>query len=496
MLRQKISAPANAAAANDLRVPRTEPAREAVRFTSNVTGWVVILADILCFLASAPVALLAFWWLRRTPVEPSVHVFGFFLMLGSFLLIRSSRRAYDRTFVDASDDRSVLIFDTALSSLIASALVWQSGQIEHFSRGITLLFLATTIGALVASRPLVRRTVRALTRAGRIQQRVVFYGADPDSVAALKRLVEAVQLPHLQIIGVVDDRSRHQPLGDVPFIGGLSQVCALARSGAVDQVLIGGSRLGRERLLKIVEELSAVSVDVSVIPAEAIDLSAGYTVNLLGHLPVLTLWQRPLRDANLFVKRAEDLLIGSLALLFLLPLLAVTAVLIRATSRGPVLFVQPRVGFNNEIINVYKFRTMYADQSDFAGKATTTRNDPRITPLGRILRKLSIDELPQLFNVLEGTMSLVGPRPHAIEMKVGDRYYHDAVRGYAGRHRIKPGITGLAQVRGLRGEVRTIQRAKRRIELDQEYLDNWSVWLDLRILAATARAVFFDSDAY
>jgi lipopolysaccharide/colanic/teichoic acid biosynthesis glycosyltransferase len=169
---------------------------------------------------------------------------------------------------------------------------------------------------------------------------------------------------------------------------------------------------------------------------------------------------------------------------------------VRLTSEGPVVFVQPRLGFNNEVIRVFKFRTMFADQPDIEGRATTTRGDPRITPVGKVLRRLSLDELPQLFNVIEGSMSLVGPRPHAIEMKVEDRYYHEAVRGYAGRHRVRPGITGYAQVKGLRGEIRTTERAKKRVELDQHYIDNWSLWLDLWILVLTARAVLFDSDAY
>jgi lipopolysaccharide/colanic/teichoic acid biosynthesis glycosyltransferase len=139
---------------------------------------------------------------------------------------------------------------------------------------------------------------------------------------------------------------------------------------------------------------------------------------------------------------------------------------------------------------------MYADRSDLRAEQTTTADDPRVTPIGRILRKLSLDELPQLFNVIGGDMSLVGPRPHATHMKVGDRYYQDAVRGYAGRHRVKPGITGLAQVKGVRGEIRTVERAKRRVELDTKYIETWSLWLDIRILLATFRAVIWDQDAY
>jgi lipopolysaccharide/colanic/teichoic acid biosynthesis glycosyltransferase len=139
---------------------------------------------------------------------------------------------------------------------------------------------------------------------------------------------------------------------------------------------------------------------------------------------------------------------------------------------------------------------MYTHMTDLGARQTTTKNDPRVTPIGRILRRFSVDELPQILNVLQGSMSLVGPRPHGTEMMVGDRFYHEAVRGYAGRHRVKPGITGYAQVKGLRGEVRTIERAKRRIELDKHYVDNWSFWLDVWILLATVRAVLLDRDAY
>ena len=303
-------------------------------------------------------------------------------------------------------------------------------------------------------------------------------------------------MPHLRVVGVVDDRGRGVCEGPVPYIGTLDELCDLARSGTVDQVFISGARFDRSRLMDILDKLSSVSVDVSVIPAEAIELAPDYKVNLLGELPALTLWQRPMRDLNRGVKRLEDLVIASCALVLLSPLMVLIAILVRLTSEGPVVFVQPRLGFNNEVIRVFKFRTMFADQTDIEGRATTTRGDPRITPVGKVLRRLSLDELPQLFNVIEGSMSLVGPRPHAIEMKVEDRYYHEAVRGYAGRHRVRPGITGYAQVKGLRGEIRTTERAKKRVELDQHYIDNWSLWLDLWILVLTARAVLFDSDAY
>ncbi|HEX4507634.1 MAG TPA: sugar transferase [Alphaproteobacteria bacterium] len=188
-------------------------------------------------------------------------------------------------------------------------------------------------------------------------------------------------------------------------------------------------------------------------------------------------------------------LIDRLGAVFLLgvlsPLMLVVAALIRLTSRGPAFFVQPRLGRDNLVIPVVKFRTMYDDLSDRLGGCRTVPNDPRVTPLGRVLRRWSIDELPQLFNVLLGQMSLVGPRPHAVMMKAGERLYFEALPAYLSRHSIKPGITGWAQVNRLSGQVDSLEGGRARLTCDLHYIRNWSLWLDLKILAMTT-TVFFD----
>jgi Undecaprenyl-phosphate glucose phosphotransferase len=444
---------------------------------------------------SAPITLAVFSVIRGARVAVSVHVTAFILMLGSFVLIRISRQAYRRSLLDLRDG-SDTTFDAVISSLIASALIWQAGLVKDYSRGITLVFLLTVVLFLSVSRPLLNWLITRLAKHGQIEQRIAFYGADPESVALTRQLLESLHFPHLRFVGIADDRARFAPVADLPMLGDLPKLCELARQGEIDQVLISGPQFTPKRLEQIVEGLSEVCVDVSLIPPQAIELSPNYRVNLLGTVPVLTLWQRPFRDMNQVVKRAEDIVLSAVALVILSPVLLITALLIRFTSAGPIMFVQPRVGFNNETIRVFKFRSMYTDMTDVGARQTTTRDDPRVTPVGRFLRRFSVDELPQLLNVLQGSMSLVGPRPHGTEMMVGDRFYHEAVRGYAGRHRVKPGITGYAQVKGLRGEVRTIERAKRRIELDKHYVDNWSFWLDIYILFATVRAVLFDRDAY
>jgi Undecaprenyl-phosphate glucose phosphotransferase len=478
------------------KTPADGARKPQMRFTSNIVGPIILLTDIACLVLSIPMALIAYKILVGERVIYSVHAFALAILTATFLLIRSSRRAYRRTLVDLMHEEGDALVDATVASLLASALVWQFGMIDTYSRGVSLLYLVSLLLCLAVSRPLIRVALTRMAARGAIEQRIAFYGADPQSVAMIRQLLNSLDLPHLRFVGVADDRPKIESLDDLQLIGGYDDLAELARRGEVDQVLISVPNLPARRLHEIVDGLSAVSVDVSLIPPEAIELAPDYRVHLLGSLPVLNLWQRPFRDINQLVKRGEDLLFGGAGLVFLAPIMALAALLIRLTSAGPILFVQPRVGFNNEVINVFKFRTMYADQSDVGARETTTRDDPRVTPVGRILRKLSVDELPQLFNVIRGDMSLVGPRPHALEMRVGDRYYQDAVRGYAGRHRVRPGITGLAQVKGLRGEIRTVERAKRRVELDKEYIDRWSMWLDIYILIATVRAVLFDRDAY
>lgn len=480
---------------NDALPTALAPARR-IRFTSNIAGPIFFLADVLCLALSIPVSLLLYSLLFGDHPIPSVHVFAFLAAAATYLLIRASRHAYSRTLVNLFDHEADSVLDALASVLIASALVWQFGMIENLSRGIAILFLIGLSILLLASRPLVRIVIRHLSGSGAIEQRIVFYGADPDSIDMIRRIIAVMDLPHLRFLGVADDRPKVTEIDGMDLIGGLDEVLELARRGELDQVLFCVPNMPRERLQDIVEQLSNVSVDVALIPPEAILLAPDYRVQLLGQLPVLTLWQRPFRDINGFVKRGEDLLIAGAATLLLSPVMLITALLVKFSSPGPIFFVQPRIGFNNELIHVLKFRTMYADKSDLKAEQTTTANDPRVTPVGRWLRRLSLDELPQLLNVIRGDMSLVGPRPHATHMKVGDRYYQDAVRGYAGRHRVKPGITGLAQVKGVRGEIRTIERAKLRVEYDKKYIENWSVWMDLGILLATFRAVLADADAY
>ncbi|MEE4211998.1 MAG: exopolysaccharide biosynthesis polyprenyl glycosylphosphotransferase, partial [Parvularcula sp.] len=283
---------------------------------------------------------------------------------------------------------------------------------------------------------------------------------------------------------------------DLAYLGDLDVLLELARKGRLDQVILAVPRISQARLDQISETLSSAALDLCVLPRETLELSTSYRVNFLGSLPVFAVWQQPMRDIDGILKELIDYTIAAIAIVLLSPLLILTALTIRLESKGPILFKQARFGFNNNEIEVLKFRSMYVDRQDQSGAQRTQKNDPRVTRVGRFIRRTSIDELPQLFNVLKGEMSIVGPRPHATMMRVGDKYYFDAVSGYSARHRVKPGITGLAQVRGLRGEIDTAERARKRVEYDIYYIENWSPLLDIRIIIETVFKVFGDKHAY
>ena len=343
-------------------VETVAPKRRRVRFTSNIAGPIFFAADILCILFSVPIALGGYVLLRGDRLVPSVNLWAFAAAAGVYLLIRASRQAYRRTFINLFDHEADAAIDALSSVLIASALVWQFGMIANLSRGITLLYLASFTVCLTLSRPLVRQIVGHLAQTGAIEQRIVFYGADAESILMIRRMLDSLELPHLRVVGVADDRPKLKQIDGLQMIGGLDELVARARRGEVDLVLFCVPDLPRKRLNEILDELSAVSVDVALIPPKAVELAPNYRVHLLGHIPVLTLWQRPFRDINQFVKRGEDLLIAGAAMVLLSPVLLVTALLVRLSSPGPILFVQPRIGFNNELIKVLKFRTMYADR--------------------------------------------------------------------------------------------------------------------------------------
>jgi exopolysaccharide biosynthesis polyprenyl glycosylphosphotransferase len=251
------------------------------------------------------------------------------------------------------------------------------------------------------------------------------------------------------------------------------------------------------------ERVSEVMRAVSVLPSDVKLPASATRVRLstrayshVGPITMIDLIDKPLAGWQPIVKRVFDITLAAIALVVLAPVFAVTAAAVAWDSRGPVLFRQKRFGFNNDVIDVLKFRSMYIDNCDAAASRLVTRDDPRVTRVGRFIRKTSLDELPQLINVLRGELSLVGPRPHAPEAKAAGRRYDTVVDGYFARHKVKPGMTGWAQICGWRGETDTEDKIERRVACDLYYVDNWSLWLDVYIVLMTPIALIRGTNAY
>jgi Undecaprenyl-phosphate glucose phosphotransferase len=251
-----------------------------------------------------------------------------------------------------------------------------------------------------------------------------------------------------------------------------------------------------QRLQQIVAALAITPVRIRLAPDLASFAFAQRPIMLLGDLPVMALFERPISGLDSLVKRIEDLILLALILPFALPIMLGAAMAIKLDSPGPVFFRQDREGFNNRRFAIWKFRSMQVDQLEYDAIHQASRHDPRITRIGRILRATSIDELPQLINVVRGDMSIVGPRPHAPSTRAGSRLFGEIVGTYAARHNVKPGLTGWAQVNGWRGETDTEDKLIRRLEHDLHYIEHWSVPFDLYILLRTIWAVMAQRNAY
>jgi Undecaprenyl-phosphate glucose phosphotransferase len=301
----------------------------------------------------------------------------------------------------------------------------------------------------------------------------------------------------IRIRGVFDDRAegRAPPaIKGVPRLGTTQELLSFARAAEIDMLIVALPLSATKRIEEILRPLAVLPLDVRLSTYSA-DLEFRRAGATRGGLSVLG--SRPLDSRGALLKRGLDLVGAALALLFLGIPMALVALAIRLESPGPALFRQPRHGFNHRPVAVWKFRSMYIDDCDPLARRIVTRGDPRVTRVGRFIRKTSIDELPQLFNVLRGELSLVGPRPHAVVGLTSQQIsFEKIVEDYAARHRMRPGITGWAQIEGWRGEIDDPEKLRRRVEHDLYYIENWSLWFDLKILALTPLRLVNTKSAY
>ncbi len=346
----------------------------------------------------------------------------------------------------------------------------------------------TSLTFVLGARLIARKVLAHLAHRGLFDARVAVYGQG----RVAERLAAHLNDPSLavRLVGVFDDRredSRH-PSARVAEAGkargGLDDLIAFGRAGEIDQIIIALPASADRRTADVARRLEQLPVSLHVcthLKSDLIDDAATHSVSHIGPIGLLDIKTKPLADWGGFVKAVEDFVIGSIALVLVAPLMVLIAIAVKLDSPGPVFFKQRRHGLNRRVIEVRKFRTMRV-MEDGAEIRQACAGDDRVTRLGKFLRSTSLDELPQLVNVLRGEMSLVGPRPHAL---IHDDQYGEMLERYANRHCVKPGITGWAQVQGFRGPTETPDKMSKRVEADLYYIDNWSLWFDLKILTMT-----------
>jgi putative colanic acid biosysnthesis UDP-glucose lipid carrier transferase len=378
-----------------------------------------------------------------------------------------------------------------LGALLAVAYVTKFSA--HYSRRIVLTWAVVTPAMLVAVNLFFHEWMRRLMCNPENARRTVFAGYNEVSRTLSRQLRNSSEFC-MSVQGFFDDRGadRLQPNRGDRLLGKLSDLPNFVKQHNVEVIFISLPVGHLKRTTELLSQIRDTTASVYYAPDIVVyDLIQSRTGSING-IPVIAMCETPIYGFRFFAKRCTDILLSSIALLMSVPLFMAIAVAIKATSPGPVFFKQRRYGLNGEEISVYKFRTMHVTE-DGAQITQASRDDPRITAAGRILRKYSLDELPQLINVLQGRMSLVGPRPHAV---AHNEMYRKLINGYMVRHKVLPGITGLAQVNGLRGETKSLEQMEARVRCDLEYLRQWSVGLDLQILAKTALRVWNDREAY
>lgn len=384
---------------------------------------------------------------------------------------------------------NLIIQNWTLSILIASGVFSIFIDYDLSFKFIFQWYVFVDVG-FVLSRLSIRFLAGIVRKLGYNTRRVAVAGAMPVGFNLLKGFLDEPWLGFV-VAGIYNDIPLPDNMG-INYAGDFTQLVEDAKKGKLDRIYIAMDMADEKKLKKIVRELTDTTCSVMLIP----DI---FTFNILqskieevNGVPVVPLFDTPLSGINMVFKRIEDIIVSLLILMLISPVLCVIAVTVKLTSKGPVIFRQTRYGMDGKPIKVWKFRSMTVMENDNV-VTQATKNDVRVTKVGRFLRRTSLDELPQFFNVLLGGMSIVGPRPHAV---AHNEQYRILIDGYMLRHKVKPGITGWAQINGWRGETDTLEKMQKRVEYDLEYIREWSVWLDLKIIFLTVFKGFISKTAY
>jgi Undecaprenyl-phosphate glucose phosphotransferase len=383
--------------------------------------------------------------------------------------------------------RSIGAVLQGLGATFAILLIGEFLSGGEMSRAVALTWAMLSITSFVLIRIGCARLLARWAHLGWLDQRIAIVGGGPEAEALVHSL-KPLAASGVHLCGLFDDReaARSPDLVEgAPKLGTIADLLQFARMTRLDMLIVTLPMTAEGRIVALLSQLWVLPVDIRLAVHHSALRFKPRAYSYLGDIPLLDLFDRPIRDWDAVIKRIFDLLFASIGVIILAPAMAAVAIAVRLDSPGPILFRQIRHGFNNEPVSVLKFRSMYATGCDATAIKAVQRADPRVTRVGRFIRKTSLDELPQFFNVLRGDLSLVGPRPHATAGRTRERVFEDMVDAYFARHRVKPGITGWAQINGWRGEIDADEKIRQRIAHDLHYIDHWSVWFDLRILFLT-----------
>jgi Undecaprenyl-phosphate glucose phosphotransferase len=429
-----------------------------------------------------------------SPLSQANHLFIYLSAIVTIVSLHLANGYRSTSLTSLNTQLSTLFVGGTGALFVILACGFLSHTLESYSR-LWLMFttlIATVL--LLVNRIAMTRHVRHAIHSKKLMESIVIVGANEH---AEKMIATILDTPYsgVNILGVFDDRVRRPlPPSLCPrLLGSTDKLLSYIRSNHVDRVVVALPWVASDRINALLKKLRTVPVRIDLVPNDVVWQFPAINMERLGNVPVLTVANGRIDEQGGLVKRMEDLAIASLLLVLTSPLLLFIALLIRLDSKGPVLFKQRRHGYNNQIFEVYKFRSMKMADAPSAEITQATRNDPRITRIGKFLRRSSLDELPQLFNVLMGHMSIVGPRPHAVQHNME---YGSIISEYFARHNVKPGITGWAQVNGLRGETNTTEKMHRRVDADLYYIEHWSLLLDFKIILLTGITVWFQDAAY
>lgn len=381
--------------------------------------------------------------------------------------------------------------------LVVLAVLLAIGYVTKFSaeysRRVVLSWAALTPALVVLSHLILNEIMRRVLADPSNRRKVVFVGCNDASEAVAAQLQRNGDAG-MNVLGCFDDRSSERlgPSNNLGILGKLHELTDYVRTHGIDVIFIALPMRHLPRVVDLIEGLKDTTASVYYVPNMFVADLVQSRARTIHGIPVVALCETPLYGIHGVSKRLTDIVLASAILTLAMPVMFITWLLVKMTSPGPGIFAQRRYGLNGEEITIYKFRTMRVLE-DGVNITQATRDDPRVTSIGRILRRYSIDELPQLINVIQGRMSLVGPRPHAV---AHNEMYRKLIKGYMIRHKVRPGITGLAQVNGLRGETRTLEQMEARVRYDLEYVRTWSVGLDVQILVKTIVRVLVDGKAY